>query len=147
MSCPSRTQSNLETAAAEIAEQFGVKKKSLTIGLVEVASMPLESEAWAGLQESVDAMDVGVLVNNAGKTQGGPNEFHLVDSTGADSTVMLNTMAMLKVTNLVLPRHGRAWPWGHRKRLICSIQVFSSSSGVSIRRYKRLCEHIHQGGS
>eukprot|EP00892_Ulva_mutabilis_P001658 jgi/Ulvmu1/11493/UM077_0042.1 len=99
----SRTQSKLETAAAEISQEFGVKTKTLAIDLAEAGTKPLDSDAWAELKSSINALDVGVLINNAGKTQGDPSEFHLIDAASLDSTVALNSVAVLKVTHLVLP--------------------------------------------
>lgn len=80
-----------------------MKTKILAIDLAEAGSKPLDSDAWAELKAVVDALDVGVLINNAAKTQGDPSEFHLIDAASIDSTIALNNVAVLKVTHLVLP--------------------------------------------
>lgn len=99
----SRTQSKLETAQAEIAEEYGVKTKILSIDLVEAGSQPLSAAVWADLKATIDTIDVGVLINNAAQVQGPPAEFHEIDPDSLDSTVSINTVAVLKVTHLVLP--------------------------------------------
>lgn len=99
----SRTLSKLEAAQAEITEAYGVNTKILAIDLCEAAKHPLSSPVWSDLKASVDTMDIGVLINNAGKIQGPPAEFHEIDPDSIDSTVSLNDVAVLKMSHIVLP--------------------------------------------
>lgn len=80
-----------------------MKTKILAIDLADAGLTPLDSDTWAELKAAVDALDIGVLINNAGQVQGDPSEFHLIEASSLDSTVALNDVAVLKVTHLVLP--------------------------------------------
>lgn len=99
----SRTQSKLDTAQAEVAKEYGVKTKILAIDLAEASAQPLSAAVWTDLKATIDTLDIGVLINNAGKVQGPPSEFHEIDADSLDSTVSLNDVAVLKMTHLVLP--------------------------------------------
>ena len=63
-----------------------------------------DKESYESLQTSLSNLNVGILINNVGKSHEMPVPFELTPSEEMESIVEININATLKVTKLVLPK-------------------------------------------
>ncbi|GJN91729.1 hypothetical protein Rhopal_004752-T1 [Rhodotorula paludigena] len=94
----SRTTSKLEEIAQEIAAQYpSVQTK---IHAIDFSSANAD---YAGLKQVLDSLDVGVLINNVGKSYDEPTFFQDLPEQDMTDIVEINVNATLKVTKIVVP--------------------------------------------
>lgn len=98
----SRSRSKLEQAAAEITTQHCVTTTCLAVDLEETGVQAMDGTLWTEIKQTVDAMDVGVLVNNAGSSHD-PAHLHDIDPSAIDRIIAVNNLSVVKLTHLVLP--------------------------------------------
>ncbi|EJD37505.1 NAD(P)-binding protein, partial [Auricularia subglabra TFB-10046 SS5] len=95
----SRTASRLAQVAQEIEDLPGVKVSTIQ-HQIDFASAG--KEEWAALQQALEPLDVGILVNNAGLNHD-PALFASVSGAEAGAVVSVNSFAPVRVTSIVLP--------------------------------------------
>ncbi|GAA6007298.1 hypothetical protein JCM11491_003079 [Sporobolomyces phaffii] len=94
----SRTTSKLEEISQEITAKYpGIK--------TQIHSIDFSSPAadYAALGKELDNLDVGVLINNVGKSYEEPTFFQDLPDQDMNDIVEINVNATLKVTKLVVP--------------------------------------------
>ncbi|KAI0700868.1 hypothetical protein BC835DRAFT_1325178 [Cytidiella melzeri] len=115
-----RSKAALASLVNEIELQSpGVQAKAVPFDFSQVHTL----EQWATFRAEVEQLDVGVLVNNVGKSHAFPTNF--VDTTDeeVDSILTINIDATLKVTRAILP--------GMVQRKRGLIVMLTSFAGVS----------------
>ncbi|CCO29320.1 hypothetical protein BN14_03329 [Rhizoctonia solani AG-1 IB] len=94
----SRTQEKLDTFASELQSKYSVSTKTYAIDFSR-----RDTEAYAGLAAIFEGLDVGVLVNNVGKSHDIPADFHEIPLIDHEDIVEINVNATIKVTRLIVP--------------------------------------------
>ncbi|GAA5876120.1 hypothetical protein JCM16303_007029 [Sporobolomyces ruberrimus] len=94
----SRTASKLEEISQEITAKYPDIKTQ--IHSIDFSSA---SADYAALGKELDQLDVGVLINNVGKSYDEPTFFQDLPDQDMTDIVEINVNATLKVTKLVLP--------------------------------------------
>ncbi|CAE7230333.1 unnamed protein product [Rhizoctonia solani] len=94
----SRNQEKLDAFASELQSQFSVSTKTYAIDFSR-----RDTEAYAGLAALFEGLDVGVLVNNVGKSHDIPADFHEIPLIDHEDIVEINVNATIKVTRLIVP--------------------------------------------
>ncbi|KIJ51218.1 hypothetical protein M422DRAFT_26645 [Sphaerobolus stellatus SS14] len=93
----SRSPEKLGVVAAEV-EKFGVKT------LTQAIDFSKEEEAsWQGLTNKLATLDIGVLVNNVGKSHEMPVDFVETSDQEMRDILQININSTLRVTKAVLP--------------------------------------------
>ncbi|EJF60386.1 3-ketoacyl-CoA reductase [Dichomitus squalens LYAD-421 SS1] len=121
-----RNASALATLVSEIeAKSTGGKK-------VQAKAVPMDfsklddAAQWGRLESELAGLDIGVLVNNAGKSYNYPEEFHASSRKDMEDIVTINVNSVIRLTHIVLP--GMV----ERKRgLIINMGSFSGTSVAS----------------
>jgi len=90
----SRTQEKLDEVAKEI-ESFGVKAKTLQFDFSQ-------NNAYDKLKEELKDLDIGLLVNNVGKSLDHPDFYLHYDSKEYNTLINLNIISVLEMTRIVL---------------------------------------------
>lgn len=118
-----RRKEALETLETEIKQKYGVETKSVAIDLARTTAEDDESSsAWKMLETTLDTIDVGVLVNNAGVSHDMPVPFAESSPEEISSILQVNIHAVLRLTRTVLPRMIVA----HRPALILNVGSFGA---------------------
>ncbi|GAA5988846.1 hypothetical protein JCM11641_005040 [Rhodosporidiobolus odoratus] len=94
----SRTASKLEEIAQEISAKYPTVKTQ--VHSIDFAS---PSADYAALKAALDPLDVGVLVNNVGKSYEEPMFFQDLPHQDMVDIVEINVNATLKVTKIIVP--------------------------------------------
>ncbi|KAF8756575.1 Very-long-chain 3-oxoacyl-CoA reductase [Rhizoctonia solani] len=94
----SRTQEKLDAFASELQSKYSVSTKTYAIDFAR-----RDTEAYAGLATIFEGLDVGVLVNNVGKSHDIPADFHEIPLIDHEDIVEINVNATIKVTRLIVP--------------------------------------------
>ncbi|KDQ13919.1 hypothetical protein BOTBODRAFT_145838 [Botryobasidium botryosum FD-172 SS1] len=94
----SRTESKLAVAAAEIEQQYSVSTKIFAMDFSKN-----DEAAYKAFAEVVREIDVGVLVNNVGRSHDAPVYFQDTEISEMDAIVQININATLRVTRIVVP--------------------------------------------
>ncbi|CAE6342104.1 unnamed protein product [Rhizoctonia solani] len=94
----SRSQEKLDTFASELQSKYSVSTKTYAIDFSR-----RDTEAYAGLAAIFEGLDVGVLVNNVGKSHDIPADFHEIPLIEHEDIVEINVNATIKVTRLIVP--------------------------------------------
>ncbi|GAA5952878.1 hypothetical protein JCM21900_004251 [Sporobolomyces salmonicolor] len=112
----SRTTSKLEEISQEITAKFPNVK-------TQVHSIDFSSPSadYAALGKAMEPLDIGVLINNVGKSYEEPTFFQDLPDQDIADIVEINVNATLKVTKLVLP--GMI---SRKRGLILSVGSFAS---------------------
>ncbi|KAL8286926.1 hypothetical protein RQP46_003932 [Phenoliferia psychrophenolica] len=95
----SRTASKLDEISAEILKKYPETKTQ--VHAIDFASA--SPEDYAALGVALDKIDVGVLINNVGKSYDEPMFFQNLPDKDLADIVEINVNATLKVTKLVVP--------------------------------------------
>ncbi|ELU42146.1 ketoreductase [Rhizoctonia solani AG-1 IA] len=95
----SRTQEKLDAFASELRESMSNENPSTYA--IDFARR--DTEAYAGLATIFEGLDVGVLVNNVGKSHDIPADFHEIPLIDHEDIVEINVNATIKVTRLIVP--------------------------------------------
>ncbi|KAL0933437.1 3-ketoacyl-reductase [Colletotrichum truncatum] len=96
----SRTQSKLEALAHEIEAKFSGKI------LVKVLAMDYtrdDNADYDRLAQTIDGLDVGILINNVGQSHSIPVPFLLTARDELQNIVTVNCLGTLKTTQVVAP--------------------------------------------
>ncbi|KAJ8639570.1 hypothetical protein MRB53_016264 [Persea americana] len=96
-----RNPARLSVTTKELHQRYlgsGLQVRSIVI---DFSTDPLEV-ICSRIQEGIDGLDVGILINNAGMTNTWPRFFHEADSI-MDDIVRVNLEGMCRVTRVVLP--------------------------------------------
>ncbi len=88
----SRTQSKLDTAAAEIEGKFKVKTKTLAVDFGKA-----DAATWSMLKAELVELAVGVLVNNVGVSYPHAEYYEAIDDQLIDDLININIQATNKV--------------------------------------------------
>ncbi|QRW12765.1 short chain dehydrogenase [Ceratobasidium sp. AG-Ba] len=94
----SRTQEKLDAFASELQSKYSVSTKTYAIDFSR-----RDTAAYAGFAEALEGLDIGVLVNNVGKSHDLPADFHEIPLIEHEDIVEINVNATIKVTRLVVP--------------------------------------------
>lgn len=95
----SRTQSKLETLAAEIENKFaGVQTKILAMDYSKN-----DDGDYAKLAELVGGLDVAILINNVGQSHSIPVPFLETPKDELENIVTINCLGTLKTTQVIAP--------------------------------------------
>ncbi|KAF8515357.1 3-ketoacyl-CoA reductase [Hysterangium stoloniferum] len=94
----SRSPEKLAVVAAEL-ESFGVKTQIQAIDFSKV-----EEPAWRSLANALAPLDIGVLVNNVGKSHEMPVDFVDTPDDEIANILQININSTLRVTKIVLPK-------------------------------------------
>jgi len=95
----SRTQSKLETVAAEIAAKYNVQTKVIAVDFTSPIGI------FNVIQEQICSLKIGVLVNNVGMSYSNPEYFHSIPDQEkflAD-LVNCNVVSVTNLCKIVLP--------------------------------------------
>nr|WHE05770.1 3-ketoacyl-CoA reductase [Flammulina filiformis] len=94
-----RNKTLLDSTATEITAKYtSVQTKTLSIDFSKS-----DSASYAGLFLAVSGLDVGVLVNNVGRSHNMPVYFSETPKDEMDEIVAINVNATLRVTHTILP--------------------------------------------
>ncbi|KAJ2741114.1 hypothetical protein GGI20_005414 [Coemansia sp. BCRC 34301] len=94
----SRSQAKLDAMADEV-RQLGVETKVVAADFARA-----DGDVWARIRGALDAVRVGVLVNNVGVSYDYPMYAEEVAEDTVSALVDLNVSAMIRMTRLVLPQ-------------------------------------------
>ncbi|KAJ1662796.1 hypothetical protein IW140_004987 [Coemansia sp. RSA 1813] len=149
----SRTQEKLEAMAKEV-RQLNVEAKVLAVDYANVSA-----EKWTQIAQELDALRVGVLVNNVGISYDHPMYVEEVQEEVVNSLIELNMRAMVNMTRIVLPqmkerKNGLIVNNGSFAALVASpylsiysgtkgfVQYFSQSLASEVASHGILVEHL-----
>ncbi|KIK09300.1 hypothetical protein K443DRAFT_453266 [Laccaria amethystina LaAM-08-1] len=93
-----RNEALLASTAAEIEQKYGVSTATHSIDFSRT-----DKSAYNSLRSSLGSVDVGVLVNNVGKSHAMPAYFVDTPEEEISDIVSINVQATLQVTHSVLP--------------------------------------------
>ncbi|KAJ2882979.1 hypothetical protein H4R27_003081 [Coemansia aciculifera] len=94
----SRSQQKLDAMAEEV-RALGVEAKVLAVDFAETGA-----ETWTEIEQLLDSVRVGVLVNNVGVSYDYPMYTEEISDATVDALVELNMRAMVRMTRAVLPQ-------------------------------------------
>ncbi|KAJ2318605.1 hypothetical protein IWW52_002465 [Coemansia sp. RSA 2704] len=94
----SRSQAKLDAMAAEV-QALGVEARVLAVDFGQMTA-----DKWQQVEQEVQAVRVGVLVNNVGISYDYPMHVEEVSTATVDGLVELNMRAMVRMTQAVLPQ-------------------------------------------
>ena len=92
----SRTQSKLDSLAADIKAKYNTPTKTLAMDFGAN-----KDEDYAKLKELVDSRDIAILINNVGVSHSIPVPFVETSKEEIDSIITINCTATLRVTQIV----------------------------------------------
>ncbi|KAI0081268.1 3-ketoacyl-CoA reductase [Panus rudis PR-1116 ss-1] len=116
-----RNASALASLTAEIESKSKVQTKTL------VFDYSTQDEAqWARFRSEVEGLDVGVLINNVGRSHAYPVDFVDTPEPEMDSILKINVNSVAQVSRIVVPGMVQ-----RRRGLVISIGSFSGISVVS----------------
>jgi 17beta-estradiol 17-dehydrogenase / very-long-chain 3-oxoacyl-CoA reductase len=96
----SRTQSKLDSLAADISSKYGPKISVKTLAM----DFALNKDAdYTNLSKLIDGLDVSILINNVGLSHSIPVPFIETPKQEMNDIIMINCMATLRVTQIVTP--------------------------------------------
>lgn len=97
----SRTQSKLDTLAAEITAKFAAKSPQVKTLAMDFAQ---DNDAdYDRLATLVKGLDVGILINNVGQSHSIPVSFLETPRSELQNIITINCLGTLKVTQVVAP--------------------------------------------
>jgi len=151
-----RNKTNLESTASEIQKKY----PAVTVRLYPIDFSTQDEAAYVPLFTALQGLNVGVLVNNVGKSHAMPSYFVDTPQDEIKDIVAINVNATLRVTYAVLPGMVR------RKRgLILNIgsfagatpspmlatysgtkaflATFSAALGEEVKQHKIVVEHVN----
>ncbi|KAH8103476.1 3-ketoacyl-CoA reductase [Cristinia sonorae] len=121
-----RNATALSNLVAEIESKSPQGKKVETKSLVMDFSKLNDAAAWSHFESEVKKLDVGVLINNVGRSHSHPVDFADTPIDEMDNILNINVNATAHVTRIVVP-HMIA----KKRGLVISIGSFSGVSVVS----------------
>ncbi|KAH9894806.1 3-ketoacyl-CoA reductase [Cubamyces lactineus] len=119
-----RNATALATLVSEIESQ-GKDGKKVQAKAVPMDFSQLDNAAqWSKLESELAGLDIGVLVNNAGKSYNYPEDFYATSAKDMEDIVAINIASLVRLTKMVLP--------GMVERKRGLIINMGSFSGVSV---------------
>lgn len=94
----SRTESKLKACEEEMRKKFNVKVKRCTADLTKC-----DDATFNRLEECLEGLDIGILVNNAGMSYDHPDYLDTIDNDRLRDIITINTLAPTRLAKLVLP--------------------------------------------
>ncbi len=94
----SRTLSKLETVAKEIETNYNVETKIIVVDFTK------EEGIYEKIEESIEGLEIGILVNNVGMIQEVPDYFITFSRQFFKDLINCNVMSMINMTRIVLPQ-------------------------------------------
>jgi len=113
----SRSSEKLAAAANEIEGEYKVSSKIYSIDFSKA-----DVKAFDGLAETINGLDISVLVNNVGKSHDLPVYFHETEQQEIDDILQININSTLRITRIVLPSL-----LARKKGLILNIGSFAAA--------------------
>ncbi|TFK84121.1 3-ketoacyl-CoA reductase [Polyporus arcularius HHB13444] len=121
-----RNASALATLVTEI-ESKSIGDKKVQAKAVTMDFSKLDDEAqWKKLRSELAGLDIGVLVNNAGKSYSYPEDFHLCSDKDMEDIVNINVSSVVRLTKMILPGMVEK-----KRGLIINMASFSGGSVAS----------------
>jgi len=93
-----RDSQKLKNVSKELEEKYQVATQFL-----EIDYSNFNNERQESLKRAVNALDVGILINNVGMSYPFPNYFNEIDNGLVDSLTQLNIESTLRMTRIFLP--------------------------------------------
>jgi len=93
----SRTQSKLDEVAKELSEKYKVEIKTIVVDFSKFTE-----EVSAGLRKELQALEVGVLVNNVGVSYTYPEYFDKLDEATVRNLIHMNCDSVTVMSNIVI---------------------------------------------
>jgi len=93
-----RDSQKLKNVSKELEEKYQVATQFLEIDYTN-----FNNERQESLKRAVNALDVGILINNVGMSYPFPNYFNEIDNGLVDSLIQLNIESTLRMTRIFLP--------------------------------------------
>lgn len=81
-----------------LEEKYKVSTKIYNIDFAKA-----DTKAFDGLAETINGLDISVLVNNVGRSHEMPVYFHETERQEIDDILQINIHSTLRVTQIVLP--------------------------------------------
>ncbi|KAI8994060.1 3-ketoacyl-CoA reductase [Trametes punicea] len=98
-----RNTSALASLVTEI-ESIVVDGKNMQAKAITMDFSKLEYAAqWNNLESELSGLDVGILVNNAGKSYQYPEDFHATNTKAMEDIVAINVASLVRLTKMILP--------------------------------------------
>lgn len=97
----SRSQQRLDTTAQEIqAKSPGATIKTVAVDLGNLADSGSDTlkTGWGRLQEAVEGLNIGLLINNVGLSYDHPEFFDQLSEIDSHQIIQLNVQAATKVS-------------------------------------------------
>ncbi|CAL1707500.1 unnamed protein product [Somion occarium] len=113
-------------ALSELTTEIESKSKVQTKTLVMDFSKLDDASQWGRFRSEVENLDVGVLINNVGRSHNYPTDFVDTPVDEVDNIVKINVNATVHVTKAIVPGMVQ-----RRRGLVISIGSFSGVSVVS----------------
>ncbi|KAJ2820729.1 hypothetical protein IWW50_004939 [Coemansia erecta] len=149
----SRSQEKLDAMAKEV-EALGVEARTLAVDFGQ-----MNEDKWQQIGQEVQAVRVGVLVNNVGVSYDYPMHVEEVATETVDALMELNMRAMVRMTQAVLPqmkerKTGLILNSGSFAALVPSpflsvysgtkgfVKYFSQSLGAEVAPFGVIVEHL-----
>ncbi|KAI0666631.1 3-ketoacyl-CoA reductase [Trametes maxima] len=119
-----RNASALATLVSEIESKSSGEKKVQAKAVTMDFSKLDDAAQWNKLESELSGLDIGVLVNNAGKSYRYPEDYHATDSKDMEDIININVTSVVRITKIILP--------GMVERKRGLIVNMGSFSGVSV---------------
>lgn len=97
----SRTASKLDTLSAEITQKYA--GSAISVKTLAMDFSKNEEADYAKLNALVDALDIGILINNVGQSHSIPVPFIQTPKDEIRDIIAINCIATLRVTQIVAP--------------------------------------------
>lgn len=88
----SRTESKLKACEEEMRKKFNVKVKRCTADLTKC-----DDATFNRIEECLEGLDIGILVNNAGMSYDHPDYLDTIDNDRLRDIITINTLAPTRV--------------------------------------------------
>ncbi|KAJ3340994.1 hypothetical protein HDU93_005858 [Gonapodya sp. JEL0774] len=93
----SRTQSKLDEVAKELSEKYKVETQTIAVDYSKFTE-----DVSASLKKKIDALEVGVLVNNVGVSYTYPEKFEKLDEPTLRNLIHLNCDSVVVMSHMVI---------------------------------------------
>ncbi len=94
----SKTLSKLESSAKEIEETYKVKTKIIVVDFTK------EEGIYEKIEESIEGLEIGILVNNVGMSYELPDYFKSFSRQFFKDLINCNVVSMINMTRIILPQ-------------------------------------------
>ncbi|OJT02502.1 Very-long-chain 3-oxoacyl-CoA reductase [Trametes pubescens] len=119
-----RNASALTTLVSEIESKSTGDRKVQAKAVTMDFSKLDDTVQWSKLETELSGLDIGVLINNAGKSYQYPEDFHATKTQDMEDIVTINISSVVRLTKMLLP--------GMVERKRGLIVNMGSFSGISV---------------